>query len=337
MMYQEFKSELFRNIMQQDEVKGKLVRLLEQGFTSRDRQMQSVIRCINLTSFGKDDTVMLEDFIHVTWGDGSLIRTMQWNIREYYEKYRLEGWPGVLPEILARLQRINSGSNHTYSHKETYQETRERMVVRAINYDRNKFELEDCLYWKFGDIALTLYGVVSECEEEYVTMKISREITVDWGLTDECILKAALLNTRIKMPPRLYYATDLRKNHDFMEGVLLQDEDGTPIKIHMENKIEGTLGYRLTTSSTLNGAVALFYPGVQERLSEVMEGDYFVGFTSVHEAVVHPIKHQSAVDIQESIQSINAVFPIEEMLSNRVYRYCSERRELIEVSPLLFV
>lgn len=336
MTYHEFRAELFRNIMQQDEVKGKLVRLLEKGFTSQERQVQNVIRCINLVSFGKDAAIMLDDFIHITWGEGGLIRTMHWNIREYYEKYRMEGWPGVLPGILARLQRMSSDMDKADLQKETYEETRDRMVIRPMNYNRNKMELEDCIYRKFGDIALALYGVVYENDEEYVTMKVSRETTVQWGFTDENILSAALLNTRIKMPPRLYYSTDLRRNHEFREGTLMEDEIGKPIKIHMGNRIEGTLGYRLTNTRSVDGAVALFYPGVQQRLAQIMEGDYFVGFTSIHEAVVHPIRHQSAVDIQESIQSINAVFPIEEMLSNRVYRYCSERRELIEVSPLLF-
>lgn len=331
MSYEEFKTELFRNIMQQDEVKGKLVRLLEKGFTSKNRQMQDVVIGINLTSFGREDTALIDDVIHVTWGEGSIVSMLHWSVREYYDKYKKEGWPGVLPEIFVRLQKTNQGAGRVQSKEESYEQIKNRLVIRPINYDRNKFELEDSIYWRFGDIALTLYNVVYENEEEYVTMKISREFSAGWGIADDSILTNALLNSVVQMPPRLYYATDLRRKHVFCEGSFMPDEVGQGIKVHTENKLEGTLGYRLTTARSLNGAVAIFYPGVRECLAELMEGDYFVGFTSIHEAVIHPVTHQSAVDIQDSIRSINAVFPIEEMLTNRVYRYCTERRELIEI------
>lgn len=330
MSYEEFKSELFRSIVQQEEVKGKLVRLLEKGFTSWDFQMRNIIRYINLTCFGKDSTVMQEDFIHVTWGEGSIINMIQWNMRECFDKYKREGWPGVIPEILAKLQKV-SDSTSKFHINGTYEQCRSRLVIRPINYESNKYELEDCIYWRNGDIALTLYGVVHEDEEDYITLKINREISAKWNKSDDCMLTGALLNSFIKMPPRLYYATDMREKHEFSDGCFMPEDVNKGIQIHGDIKIEGTLGYRLTTSRGLNGALAIFYPGVQERLHEIMGEDYFVGFTSIHEAVIHPISRQSAADIKESIKSINAVFPVEEMLTNQVYRYCGERKELIEL------
>lgn len=330
MSYEEFKSELFKSIIQQEEVKGKLVRLLDKGFTSRDYQMRNIIRCINLTCFGKDSTIMQEDFIHVTWGEGSIINMMQWNMRECFEKYKREGWPGVIPEILAKLQKV-SGSTSKFQINGTYEQCRSRLIIRPINYEHNKYELEDCVYWRYGDIALTLYGVVHEDEEDYITLKINREMSAKWNKTDDSMLTGALLNSFVKMPPRLFYATDMRRKHEFTDGCFMPDDGYKGIQIHGDNKLEGTLGYRLTTSRGLNGALALFYPGVQERLQEIMEGDYFVGFTSIHEAVIHPISCQSASDIMESIRSINAVFPVEEMLTNQVFRYSGERKELIEL------
>ena len=96
------------------------------------------------------------------------------------------------------------------------------------------------------------------------------------------------------------------------------------------NEVDGTLGYRLTTSKSINGAIAIFYPGVKERLGELF-GDYYVGFTSIHEAVIHPVARQSPLCMKESIREINAAFPREEMLTNRVYRYNTWNQELVEV------
>lgn len=108
-------------------------------------------------------------------------------------------------------------------------------------------------------------------------------------------------------------------------------EEAPVFQIHPDNEMEGALGYRLTTTRTMNGAVALFYPGVQERLAQLMGGDYHVGFTSIHEAILHPVNRQSPENMRDSIHDINEVFPRDEMLSNEVFRYYTGRKELAVV------
>ena len=44
----------------------------------------------------------------------------------------------------------------------------------------------------------------------------------------------------------------------------------------------------ITTTSQMNGAIAMFYPGVKERLAELFGGDYYVAFTSVSLRVYCP-------------------------------------------------
>lgn len=339
MNYEEFKGELFRIIMQQEEVKGKKVMLLEKGFTTRDAQMLSMIRYINKVTYGREDNVVRADYIHVVWGEGSIRSMMNWGVREYFEKYKKNGWEGVLPELLIKIQ--NAGHSLEWLHLEAggYELCRDRLIIRPINYERNKYELESCIYWQYGDIALTLYGIVSDEEDDYVTMKISHHLIEEWNISDEALLTNAMRNTCALMPPRLYYCTDLRRKHDPGEGIFMpeeaigteNEEEFSPFQVHLDNELEGSLGYRLSTTKGINGAVALFYPGVQERLSQMMGGDYLVGFTSIHEAIIHPVSRQQPLNMKESIHDINEVFPWDEMLSDRVFRYCSERRELVEV------
>lgn len=348
MNYEEFKGELFRIIMQQEEVKGKKVMLLEKGFTTRDAQMLSMIRYINKVTYGREDNVVRADYIHVVWGEGSIRSMMNWGVREYFEKYKKNGWEGVLPELLIKIQNAGHSLEWLHLEAEGYELCRHRLIIRPINYERNKYELESCIYWQYGDIALTLYGIVSDEEDDYVTMKISHHLIEEWNISDEALLTNAMRNTCALMPPRLYYCTDLRRKHDPEEGIFMpeekmeservkkdrclnDEEDFSPFQVHLDNELEGSLGYRLSTTKGINGAVALFYPGVQERLAQMMGGDYLVGFTSIHEAIIHPVSRQQPLNMKESIHDINEVFPWDEMLSNRVFRYYSERRELVEV------
>lgn len=348
MNYEEFKGELFRIIMQQQEVKGKKVMLLEKGFTTHDAQMLSMIRYINKVTLGREDNVVQADYIHVVWGEGSIRSMMNWGVREYFEKYKKVGWEGILPELLVKIQNAGHSLEWLHLEAEGYELCRDRLIIRPVNYERNKYELESCIYWQYGDIALTLYGVVSDEEDDYVTMKISHHLIEEWNISDEALLTNAMHNTCELMPPRLYYCTDLRRKHDPGEGIFMQEEavgaentesgEGSDeeevfpfFQVHLDNELEGSLGYRLSTTKGINGAVALFYPGVQERLAQMMGGDYLVGFTSIHEAIIHPAHRQQPLNMKESIHDINEVFPKDEMLSDKVFRYCSERKELVEV------
>ena len=43
-----------------------------------------------------------------------------------------------------------------------------------------------------------------------------------------------------------------------------------------------------------NGAIAMFYPGVLEKLAEICGGSYYVSFTSIHDVRIHPCINSAA-------------------------------------------
>lgn len=334
MTYEEFKGELYRFIMQQEMNESKKIMLLEKGFTSHDPQLLSMIRYINKVTAGKEDNIVRTDYIYVIWGEGHVRGMMNWGVRELYEKYRKSSWEGVLPELLLKIKNAGQSMEWLKLDRGGYEKCRNRLILRPINFERNKYELENCIYKRYGDIALTLYGLVADEEDDYVTMKITRSLIEEWDVGDKTLLEDALRNTCAMMPPRLFYCTDLKKKHDCREGIFMPEEltaQDTPFCVNSENELEGSLGYRLTTTRGINGAIALFYPGVRERLAEMMGGDFLIGFTSIHEAILHPAAHQRAENMRESIKDINAVFPKEEMLSNQVFRYDAVTGELLEL------
>lgn len=331
MTYEEFKRELYRNILQQKSVGEKEVKLLEKGKVCTDAQALKIVRFINLSCRGSEDVVIHEDVIYAAWESGALLSMLYWQVRPLYERFKNEGWQGVLPEIAAKLQKAGNMKEGAETGNSACGLGSDRLIVRPINYRYNMAELENCIYWRFGDVALVLYALIYETEEDFMTMKVGRGMLEEWELSDEVVLTNALLNTCAKMPPRLYHTIDVRYRHEAWEGVFMPGETGTPIEIHVADELEGMQGYRLTTTRGLNGAIGYFYPGVKERLAELLEGDYYVGFTSIHEAVIHPVQHKILGEMKAAIQHTNAVFDQREMLSDRVYRYLSARGELVEV------
>lgn len=288
MTYEEFKKELYRNVCNRVAKGEKRISLFERGSICIGTEDLKIVKCINLYCRGKEETVIYEDIICVDMGKDKMINMLYWQVRPLYERFKQEGWQSVLPEILAKLQETEK-SNKCF-------------VLRPINLGHNIAELENCIFRQFGDIAMVLYALIYDDGEDYMTMKVNREMAEHWKLSDEVILTNALLNTCAKMPPMLYV-----------------------------DETEGLRGYRVTTTRGLNGAIAFFYPGVREQIAELLGGDYYVGFTGIHEAVVYPVQHKNIGEMKATIRQTNAILDEKEMLTNRIYRYLCARKELVEV------
>ena len=331
MTYEEFKKELYANISCREFAGGKEIKLLKKGEICTDAKDLKVVKCINLSSRGCEDVMIHEDIVYARWGKDSVMSMLYWPIRPLYERFKKEGWQSILPQLAAGLHKSDRIKDSEPTFANSYQQISRQLIVRPLNRSIRCAELEDAVCWNFGDISLVLYVLLYDAESDFVTMKMNRCAIERWKLPENIILTNALLNTYAKMPPRLYHGRDIRCRFDSEEGVFMKGEAGKMIQIHHGDEIEGMHGYRLTNAKGINGATALFYPGVKERLAELLGGDYFVGFTSIHEAVIHPVQHNVLSEMKAAIHHTNAVFDRRDMLTDKVYRYLSTRKELVEV------
>ncbi len=352
MTYEEFKKELYRNALNQARLWGKTARLVEKGTVCREPQVMGAIAAMNQNAPSAKDAVVKEDMLLVLLQYAPAENALQantlpeckeegrapaysgilcWKVRTLYERFLREGWQSVLPEIAMKLQGSRGQEPQASLWEKGYEQNCGRLILRPLNIWENREELEHCVYWRYGEIALVLYALLYDLEEDFMTMKVTRGMVERWGVSFEEALTGALLNTFAQMPPRLYHGMDIRSSYDWKDGIFMEEEGKISIEIHPQSQEEGMCGYRLTTVRWLNGAVAFFYPGVRQRLAELLDGDFYVGFTSIHEAVIHPVQHKILGEMKAAIQHTNAVFDRREMLTDKVYRYCRARNELIEV------
>lgn len=330
MVYEDFKRVLYRNVLQHGGKADVRVRLFECRRMYMDGESVQTIKAINLTSRGVKDVVVPDDMLCLSWGNDDSVSLKYWNVRLLFERYREEGWMSVLPEIIATMEE-GENDRRKSGWGTNYDRCRRRHILRPLNYYHNREELENCIYRQFGDVALVLYDLVFETEEDCTTMKIYREIAEKWGVRDDILLNNALVNTRNRMPPRLFHGNDLRYCSSQKDGIFMPEDGDINVQIESQDGREGMLGYRLTTTRWLNGAIALFYPYVKEQLARMMKGDFYVGFPSIHEAVIHPVRCKVLSEMKAAIQHTNIIFDEREMLTNRVYRYMSNRQELLEM------
>ncbi len=329
MTYEQFKREVYLHVLARH-IPDKEIYLLQKDHVCTEEGVLRASRMYNMKCFGKDTAEVTEDVLCAVYHKATKIRLLHWKVRVLYEKYRTEGWPGVLPQIIYKLEyAVPNGFD--LRAQTNYDEISERLILRPLNYEFCKEELENCIFWRVGDIALVLYQMLNASGVDPFSAKVYREMTQGWGMSDEVILTNALINSSFKMPPRLFYNTDLKKLRPEQEGVFMTNRSCGRISISAQDILEGICGYRLTTTKYTNGALAIFYPGVKERLAKALDGDYYIGFTSVHEAVIHPVRHKCLSDMKAAILHINAVMDGRETLTNRVYQYCRSRESLVEV------
>lgn len=330
-MYKQFMEELYQNVKEQNEAEGKTVQILLSGEKYDAPESIGIIRKINFVRYGRTDNYVREDVL-VVFGDGAGLSDMRyWFIRELYERFIKGGWQNVLPGIMVLLQEEVGAPVKSPARNENYEQSRYQHILRPFNYYSHREELENCIYWRQGDIALVLYIIICDMPGDFMSLKCNRGMAEKWGLSDEMVLTNALLNSRTLMPPRLYHGDMLRRELGSNAGIFMPGDGMINIFPDAQDELEGVQGYRLTTSKWVNGAVALFYPCVMRQLAEMMGGDYYVGFTSIHEAVIHPVRYKILNEMKAAILHTNAVCEETEMLTNCVYRYCSVKDMLLEV------
>jgi len=225
--------------------------------------------------------------------------------------------------ILQVLQAAVSAQESTVlSDISDYEKIKSELILRPLSWRHHKEEIRDVPYIRMGDIVLVLYAVMAHVGSDYFTAKVRRSQMADWKHSESETLEEALMNTAFLYPPRLYSLEDVlhweHKHHE--DGMFMGEEPA--VKLH-----SGIRGLVLTNTLELNGAIAVFYPGVAEKIAEGFDSDLYIGFTSIHEAQVHPVGMVDPDTIRESLQDINRFCNrSDEILTGRVFHYDRTRK-----------
>lgn len=181
-----------------------------------------------------------------------------------------------------------------------------------MNYDLHKRFLGRAIYKRYDDIALAEYQKVSVFDGILSTRKILKTDLERWGMVDkeEDIFQAALLNSQ-RLNPACVFNKYTHSECDFLTGNFTKKD----ISI-----AKGQIF--LSAFRSANGAAALFYPGVAEKLRKIMGGEFDVVFMNVNAVMIYDKNNPSAVS-DAYMAAESSVFG--EMLSGKCYRYDGEK------------
>lgn len=317
--------EFLKNLRKHEEVwnsaksNGGTVRYMLKGYKGygeNAEQDKSLIRDTNIKYFNVDSDELLGDFVVVDFECGSSIRFLVEDLKDRFEE---SGWEGIESLIMSNViaaVNLNSPATDFVKCLESYDTAKDRLIIRAVK--KTDF-LGSFAHRTVGDIALVLYGIVS-AGEGLNTAKIPLEIVKKWGDVDD-IINNALENTLKLYEPRIYAdITDAFSNDSDVGEFMSKDS--------LRLSFNRGSAPMVTTNKRLNGATAMFIPGVQEKLYNLIGNEYYVVFTSIHEAMLHIDGTVTVDQMKRSLANVNRHFGDEETLTWNIYKYDSTDQTL---------
>ena len=185
-----------------------------------------------------------------------------------------------------------------------YEKIKDSLILRPLNFSANAEKIHNGVFYRIGDVALTLYINIGTMKDKYISGMAQSELLSIWEKKKEEVMETAIRNTYRLFPPRLF------DEYAFFLGM--------------------PEGIFLTTVNDINGAISIFLPGVAERLAELLGSDLYIGFLSTDAAVIHNSSLVTPDAIKCALGFQNNQYGCDDFLSGKVYYY-SRERDRIEV------
>lgn len=199
----------------------------------------------------------------------------------------------------------------------SWERVKEFITIRVINAEWNKELLKKVPHKKILDLVIVYHAVIEVANGNTMFMMINNEQLKNWGITQEILDKTAKANMNSLTPAELFPMEEVIKE------VLGGNETAVSILDGKPEYMEKNRMYILTNKDRNFGASVLFYDGMAERIGKLMETDFFVIPSSVHEIIiVKDSGDYTQEEITEMIKAVNEqAVDREDRLAEHAYHY----------------
>ena len=242
--------------------------------------------------------------------------------RQSYENPRFR-ITDVLEQISQIIQR--EPERFDVSRLTQYKEAKKHLFMRVSNIEENLQVLGRVPYVERADLAITFHIVVEENEAGRASAIVTNSMMENFGVTRNQLYKDALENSSFIAPVMIDNLGELVGSMEIEEmearGASEEEIRKAEERIYVESQYNPM--FVVTNETLLYGGSAIFYPGVMDQLGEVLNGDFFILPSSVHETLVVPDNGRiSCHELKAMVMAINEkeVAP-EDRLTDEVYHY----------------
>lgn len=234
----------------------------------------------------------------------------------YYESYQ-DGtdFSSILDSILFTYHSNRPRGKIDTSFFTNYRNIEHRIAYKLIHYEKNKHLLSDIPHYRYLDLAIVFYCLISTSATGSATILIRNEHLHFWNISRKQLFDKAKENT----PKLLPY--DLRNLNDLMKELMKKRQDDTLPEIKEDAALCPM--YVLTNQNKLNGAGCILYEHLLKSFADKLKADLYILPSSIHEVILIPAgENASYEELSRMVQDVNETqVSEEEILSDHVYYF----------------
>lgn len=235
-------------------------------------------------------------------------------VNDYYEDFSDGENINDIADIIERLIKDNTIEDEFDADELIlFDNVKDRIVFKLINFERNKELLDTVPYKKYLDLAIVYYISVKEDIFECASILINNSHLKLWNKTLEEIDELAVKNTPFILKP------ELKSMGQTLKEIMFNSDDNE----FNEEDFENCYMYVLTNEKKQFGAATILYDNELKDFSERIESDFYIIPSSVHEVIIIPSKFVDSSDsLDEMICEVNSSqVPLVDILSDHAYKY----------------
>ncbi len=282
--------------------------LFTDGSVSKCKEDDKLIQNINYRYFQNESKIVRGDWIVVYKQDGTVCEIP---LRQLYQLHRHLG--GDMKLVWHEIYCVFNGYQERYPWLRgvwEYERMKEHLTMRTVPL--RKSNCDGCIGFTHGDMAIVLCDDSVQDEEK---ARVQHECLGYWCQEEMDVLRETFNHMLDKYAPDI----DMSLNgaaSDFDFANLQQYTD-----IHKPIVISNKQG--------VDGAIALFYPGVQRAVSALLTGgNYYAIMPTFDKALIFPASRVTEQQVREKLREILRETPEEKTLSRQICYYNSKKNSL---------
>lgn len=235
-------------------------------------------------------------------------------LEKYYESY-LKGnsVENIAADALRLYEEVRFQRSWRDERIRHYDQMKEKIVYRVINFEKNKNLLREIPYFPYLDLAIVFCVLLEVTDYGTATMMIRNEHLRMWGVSREEVYREAEENTKKLLPCEIAS----------MSAVM---EELTGVKEAGEK--DGMLV--LSNKNRSYGAAVILYPERLKEIGEYLQENYYVLPSSIHEVII--VREREGFTLEELSSIVSEInrtqVEPEEILADHAYYYNREKATL---------
>ena len=239
----------------------------------------------------------------------------------YYEQYKrnIANIEGISLEV-ARTFKQHENDNIDMSYITDFENVRDNIMVKAINFEGNSKLLEGLVYEKYLDLAMVYYIGVDFPVDGAGCIMVKKEMLKTWGIRKSELRVAAKENMK-KQPYKLENIFDLIIKINGLDGEQLYPE---------EMRGENGDVFVLSNPDRLYGGRLLYDIDKLSKITDKLGKHYYIIPSSIHELILIRDRLDLEIDyIRQMVHEVNRTTVVpEEVLSDNVYVYDNDSKRV---------